>query len=90
MKYLINNNRGVRFPLFNINKMRKFEFTIPEQVTIEIALIKNEVEVDERIKHYTERLNTIKDATEIKEVSELLRHRKEIKKNIKSALKKLL
>jgi hypothetical protein len=70
--------------------MKKFEFTIPEQVTIEIALIKNEVEVDERIKYYTERLNTIKDATEIKEVSELLRHRKEIKKNIKSALKKLL
>ena len=70
--------------------MRIFEFTIPQKVTIEIALIKNEVEVDERIKHYTERLNTIKDATEIKEVSELLRHRKEIKKNIKSVLKKLL
>jgi len=70
--------------------MRKFEFTIPEQVTIERSLIEKEVEIDERIKHYIERLNTIKDATEIKEVSELLRHRKEIKKNIKSALKKLL
>ena len=70
--------------------MKKFEFSIREQITIELALIKNEVEVDESIKHYTERLNTIKDATEIKEVSELLRHRKEIKKNIKSALKKLL
>ena len=70
--------------------MRKFEFTIREQITIERALIEKEVEIDERIKYYTERLNTIKDVTEIKEVSELLRHRKEIKKNIKSALKKLL
>tara|TARA_R100000963_G_C4636005_1_gene100109 strand:- start:528 stop:740 length:213 start_codon:yes stop_codon:yes gene_type:complete len=70
--------------------MKKFEFTTLEQCTIERALIEKEVEVDERIKHYTERLNTIKDVTEIKEVSELLRHRKEIKKNIKSALKKLL
>ena len=70
--------------------MKKFEFSIREQITIERALIEKEVEVDERIKHYTERLNTIKDVTEIKEVSELLRHRKEIKKNIKSALKKLL
>lgn len=70
--------------------MKKFEFSIREQITIERALIEKEVEIDERIKYYTERLNTIKDVTEIKEVSELLRHRKEIKKNIKSALKKLL
>ena len=70
--------------------MKKFEFTIPEQITIESALIKSEIEVDERIRCYTDELNTIKDTNEIKDVSELLRHRKEIKKNIQSALKKLL
>ena len=70
--------------------MRKFEFTIPEQITIERSLIEKEVEIDERIKHYTERLNTIKDVKEIKEISVLLGNRKEIKNNIKSVLKKLL
>ena len=70
--------------------MRKFEFTIPEQITIERSLIEKEVEIDERIKYYTERLNTIKDVKEIKEISVLLGNRKEIKNNIKSVLKKLL
>ena len=70
--------------------MRKFEFTIPEQITIERSLIEKEVEIDERIKYYTERLNTIKDVKEIKEISVLLGNRKEIKKNIKSVLNKLL
>ena len=70
--------------------MRKFEFTIPEQITIERSLIEKEVEIDERIKYYTERLNTIKGVKEIKEISVLLGNRKEIKKNIKSVLNKLL
>ena len=70
--------------------MKKFEFSIREQITIERSLIEKEVEVDERIKYYTERLNTIKDVKEIKEISILLGNRKEIKKNIKSVLKKLL
>jgi len=70
--------------------MRKFEFTIREQITIERSLIEKEVEIDERIKYYTERLNTIKDVKEIKEISVLLGNRKEIKNNIKSVLKKLL
>ena len=70
--------------------MKKFEFSIREQITIERSLIEKEVEIDERIKYYTERLNTIKDVKEIKEISVLLGNRKEIKKNIKSALKKLL
>ena len=70
--------------------MRKFEFSIREQITIERSLIEKEVEIDERIKYYTERLNTIKDVKEIKEISVLLGNRKEIKNNIKSVLKKLL
>ena len=70
--------------------MKKFEFSIREQITIERSLIEKEVEIDERIKYYTERLNTIKDVKEIKEISVLLGNRKEIKKNIKSVLKKLL
>ena len=70
--------------------MKKFEFSIREQITIERSLIEKEVEIDERIKYYTERLNTIKDVKEIKEISVLLGNRKEIKNNIKSVLKKLL
>ena len=70
--------------------MKKFEFSIREQITIERSLIEKEVEIDERIKYYTERLNTIKDVKEIKEISVLLGNRKEIKKNIKSVLNKLL
>jgi hypothetical protein len=70
--------------------MKKIEITTLEQCTLEIALIKNEVEVDERIRCYTDQLNTIIDTDEIKRVSALLKGRKEIKKDIKSILKKLL
>ena len=70
--------------------MEKFEFTTLEQCTIERALIEKEVEVDERIRCYTDQLNTVIDTDEIKRVSTLLKGRKEIKKDIKSILKKLL
>jgi hypothetical protein len=70
--------------------MKKIEITTLEQSTIEFALIKNEVEVDERIRCYTDQLNTVIDTDEIKRVSALLKGRKEIKKDIKSILKKLL
>ena len=70
--------------------MKKFEFSIREQITIERALIEKEVEVDERIRCYTDQLNTVIDTDEIKRVSTLLKGRKEIKKDIKSILKKLL
>jgi len=70
--------------------MKKIEITTLEQCTIERALIEKEVEVDERIRCYTDQLNTVIDTDEIKRVSALLKGRKEIKKDIKSILKKLL
>ena len=70
--------------------MKKIEITTLEQCTIERALIEKEVEVDERIRCYTDQLNTVIDTDEIKRVSTLLKGRKEIKKDIKSILKKLL
>jgi hypothetical protein len=70
--------------------MKTIEITIPEQCTIEFAMLEKAVDVEERITHYTENLNTILDTDEIKRVSKLLKIQKEKLNNIKSILKKLL
>jgi hypothetical protein len=70
-------------------EMKKFEFTIVEQATIERSLIEKQVSVKERIKHYTDRLNTANNTDEVNKISALLRSRKKVLNDIKLILNKI-
>ena len=60
-----------------------------EKITFEFSLIENKINVEARIKTYTERLNGSKSIKDVREVTLLLMYQKEKLNSITNLLNKL-
>ena len=68
----------------------QLEINNSEKITLEFSLIENKVNVESRIKTYTERLNGSQSIKDVREITLLLMYQKEKLDSIKNLLNKLI